>query len=171
MNEFIEKNKKLLKFYHTALRLSGWLLLAFGLCNYGITIILARSLSPKVFGLVALNLPLRSSYLIFFSLLGLGIAQLIRYIYDSNYKPGRILRHGDKFIYIYIILFFAFMVVRNIFAIKYIADSNIQNSSIIYFSTLIASVALFVAKALVLIGLAQFLKRVMPVIEESKTLV
>ena len=171
MNEFIEKNKKLLKFYHAALRLSGWFLLTLGLCSYGIIIILARNLGSKAFGVAASNIPLKSLNLILFGLLGLGIAQLTRYLYDRNYKPGCILRHGDKFLYIYIILIFAVMLARNIFTVKYMADSNIENSNTLYFSTFIASVALFAAKALILIGLAQFLKRVMPVIEESRTLV
>ena len=171
MNEFIEKNKKLLKFYHTALQLSGWLYLILGLCGYGGIIILARTIGSKAFESTALNTSFRSSSLILFGLLGLGIAQLIRYLYDRNYKPGFILRHGSKFLYIYIILIFAFMVVRNIVTAKYMADANIQNSNTIYFSTLVASIVLFTAQALILIGVAQFLKRVMPIIEEHKSLV
>ena len=171
MNAFIKKNEKLLKFYHVALRLSGLLLLTLGLCSYGIVIIMTRTLGAEAIGVATINLPLRSLHLILFGLLGIGIAQLIHYLYDHNYKPGFILRHGDKFLYTYIILAFTAQVIRHVFAAKFLADSDIENSYILYFSTLLISVALFAAEILILIGLAQFSKRIMPIIEEHKSLV
>ncbi len=171
MNEFIEKNKKLLKFYHIALRLSGWLHLILGLCGYGFLIILARNLPSENLVISAFKILSRASSLILFGLLGLGIAQLIRYLYDRNYKPGFILRHGSKFIYIHIVLTFAFLVIRKTYEVQYLANSDIQNSNAIYFSTLITSIVFLTARALILIGVAQFLKRAMPIIEEHKSLV
>ncbi len=171
MNAFIQKNKKLLKFYYTALRLSGWILLTLGVCSYAITIVLARNLGAKAFGATALNMPLRASHLILFGLLGLGIAQLIQYLFDSKSKPGFILRHGNKFLYIYVILTLIVMAMRNVYAIKYLLYADIANAQILFFSTSITSVVLFVAKALILIGMAQFLKRLIPIMEEHKTLV
>ena len=99
------------------------------------------------------------------------ITQLIQYLFDSKSKPGFILRHGNKFLYIYMILALIVMVMRNVYAIKYLLYADIANAQILFFSTSITSIVLFAAKALVLIGVAQFLKRLIPIIEEHKTLV
>ncbi len=168
---FIENNKKFLKFYYAALRLSGWILLTLGLCGSCIAILIARNLGPTALGVTALNMPLKSSEFILFGLLGLGIAQLIRCIFDCDCKPGFILQHGSKFLYAYVVLILIVMVIRNVYTIKYLIDSDITPPQSLFFVTSITSIVLFAAKALILIGLAQFLKRIIPVIEESRTLV
>lgn len=171
MNTFIQKNKKLLKFYYTSLRLSGWILLTLGVSSYAITIVLVRNLGTKAFGVTAVNMPLRSLHLILFGLLGLGIAQLIQYLFDSESKPGFILRHGSKFLYIYVALTLIVMIMRNIYTIILLHGNDIENAQILFFSTSITSIVLFAAKALIIIGVAQFLKRLIPIIEEHKSLV
>ena len=57
---------------------------------------------------------------------------------------------------------FSLMVLRNVFTIGYFNDSNVVNARTIYLMTTMTSIILFTAKALILIGLAQFLKRIMP---------
>ena len=171
MKTFIEKNRKLFKFYYTALRLSGWILLTLGICSFGITMILVNNLGLKAFAVTRINIPLTSLEFILFGLLGLGIAQLIRYLFDNDYKPGFVLKHGSKFLYVYVILILIVMLIRNIGTIQYLINSDINNARSLFFATSITSVVLFTAKALILIGLAQFLKRIMPVIEEHKSLV
>lgn len=171
MNAFIQKNKKLLKFYYAALRLSGWILLTLGTCSYALIIVLSRTLGLEAFSATTVNMPLRSLHLILFGLLGLGIAQLIQYLFDSNSEPGFILRHGNKFIYIYVILTLISMVFRNVYAAQHLFDTHIKNAEFLYYTSSITSLVLFAAKALILIGTAQFLKRIMPIIQESKTLV
>ena len=163
MHMFIEQNKKLLRFYDIALRLLGWLLLAFGLLNYSISIIQAIiALSPKAFAERVLSVGLLR--LISLSLLGLGIAQLIRYFCDHHHKPGFILRNGDKFLYTYLIL----TIIQYIYySAKFSATSN---NDYPYFD-FILSIILLATKALIIIGVAQFLTRVLPIIEEHKTLV
>ncbi len=170
MNAFIEKNKKLLKFYCIALRLSGWLLLTIGLCSYAITIVMVGTLGMQSFEVASVNMPLQPLYLIPFGLLGLGIAQLIRYLADYDSKPGFILRHGSKFLYAYVIVILVVMIIRNLITI-HLMSGDIKNAPLLYFSTTLTSIVLFAAKALILIGVAQFLKRLMPIIKESKTLV
>ena len=171
MNAFIEKNQKLFKFYYIALRLSGWILLTLGVCGYALTIILVRNLGIKAYGAIAINMPLRSLHLILFGILGLGIAQLIQYLHGEKSEPGFILRHGSKFLYAYVALILAVMIMRNVTTVMHLQNSDVKNASLLYFSTSITSVVLFAAKALILIGVGQFLKRIMPVIEESRTLV
>ena len=171
MNTFIKKYRTLFKFYYIALRLSGWLLLTLGICSFGITMILVNNLELKAFAVTTINMPLRSSEFILFGFLGLGIAQLIRYLFDSDCKPGFILKHGNKFIYAYVILILIVMAIRNVGTIQYIMNSDIKNTQGLFWVTSITSIVLFAAKALILIGLAQFLKRILPVIEEHKSLV
>lgn len=171
MNQFIKDNKKFLKFYYAVLRLAGWILLMLGLCSYGITILIARNLGTSALGAVALNMPLRSLEFILFGLLGLGIAQLIRYLFDPEGDPGFILRNGHRFIYAYVVLILTVMVIKNIVTIQYLTRNTIENSLGIYTVTFASSIILFAAKALILIGLAHFLKRIIPVIQESKTLI
>ena len=142
-----------------------------GLGSFGITMLILRNLGPEIFAVTTINMPLRSLEFILFGLLGLGIAQLIRYLFDSDCNPGFILKHGVKFLYAYMFLLLMVMVIRNIGTIQYLTNSDIKNTQGLFFTTSIASVVLFAAKALILIGLAEFLKRIMPVIEEHKSLV
>ena len=171
MNTFIEKNKKLLNFYYIALRLSGWILLTLGLCSHAITIVMARTLGFENFTVAAINVPLGALHLILFGLLGLAIAQLIRYLSVHNSKPGFILRHGDKFLYAYVVIALIVVVIRNVRTIQYLLTYDINNAQILYFSTTVTSMVLFASKVLILIGVAQFLKRLIPIIEEHKSLV
>ncbi len=171
MNTFIEKNRTWLKFYHAALRLAGWLLLTLGVCSFGITMILVRNLGVEAFAVTAMNMPLRSSEFILFGLLGLGIAQLIRYLFDSDCQPGFILRHGGKFLYGYVVLILIYMTIRSVGTIQYLMNSDVENAQSLFFATSMTSVVLFAVKTLILIGAAQFLKRIMPVIDEHKSLV
>ena len=104
MNTFIEKNERFLKCSFAALRISGWVLLVFSLCSPVVSIVLLRHYSPSISEETLITMLLIYLTLTFFGLLGIGLAQLIRYLLDSNYKPGFILRHGAKVIYAYVIL-------------------------------------------------------------------
>jgi len=89
----------------------------------------------------------------------LGVAQLIKYVSESEYQPGWLLRHGTGILYLFAVLMLVNSVIRYCFLMP------IESSGIGMF--LLPDVA----KMLILIGLAEILKRVLPVIEESKTLV
>lgn len=171
MNKFIEQNKKLLKFYCTALRLSGWILLTLGLCSFASSIIILRYFGITAFATFTINAPLRFLPLILFGILGLGIAQLIQYCFNSKAQPGFILRYGDKFLYIYVVLILIVMIIRSVCGIKFSQGNDVNNAPIIFFCSICIATALFAAKALILIGMAQFLKRLIPIIEEHKSLV
>ena len=173
MNAFVQQHKTLLKFYHSALRLSGWILLIVGICNYPITMLLARTLDVHTFSLVSISLPLRMFPLILFGLLGLAIAQLIQYLVDSTSKPGLLVRHGSKFLCIYVVLMLIMVPISNFHIIRYISSVDIPNTQRLFFITmaLVTSIILFATQALILLGAAQFLKRLLPIIEEHKSLV
>ena len=172
MNEFIEKNRALLKLYCIAAQIIGWVLLPGG-C---IWIILFLS-GPRQSDIVARGdalLYALSSMLydfMFPGLIALGLAQFIRYLFGSEHKPGGILRHGEKIFYMYA----GFLIVKTF--LRHVWYTHVWYAGIIGESTF--SRLLFmqpfilptVAKALILVGLGQVLRRILPVIEESKTLV
>ena len=161
MNEFIEKNKGLLKFYCVAARIIGWVLLITAATS---TVSILSGYSSFSIPYV---MPITNLIRILIGLVVLGVAQFIRYLCETEYKPGWILRHGEKILYLYA----ALRVIRITFL--FFVDAKIMADSIYYspWGFLVDNVLPVVASALILVGLAQILRRVMPIIEESKTLV
>ena len=167
---FIEKNRKLLLFYYWAIRIVGWLILFMG--GLGILMLLIKQCqvgwgqSVTITG--AQGLFQRSWFILMVtSLISLGVAQFVRYLFDSKYRPGWILRYGDKILYI-----FAFFVVWHSVAmlISYFSRPDIADLAV-WLLNVIPMLLLNLAKILALLGLAQILKRLILVIEESRTLV
>jgi hypothetical protein len=161
MNEFIEKNKGLLKFYCVAARIIGWVLLITAATQT------VSNLSGYSSFSIPFVMPITFFIRILIGLVVLGVAQFIRYLFETEYKPGWILRHGEKILYLYAVL----RVIRIVFL--YFVDAKTMGDSIYYspWGFLVSNVLPVVASALILVGLAQILRRVMPIIEESKTLV
>jgi hypothetical protein len=179
MNEFIENNRPWLKFYCTTARIIGW----------GLFIMAGAG---TIFQILAMNILFgnhSSAFRFLFiksvlfqgvlpGILVLGIAQFIRYLFESEYKPGHILRNADKILYL-----FAFLLMVGVVWQHLIISGNVMQLDIflimnnigLYFKGMIlpmlATLVLTVPKVLILVGLAQVIKRIMPVIEESKTLV
>ena len=164
MNEFIEKNRRRLMFYCIAARIIGWVLVILSaMPALLIPFVVYRALRfhefppemlPMLSGLLKVlfdRLPL--------GIIVLGVAQLIRHVSESEYQPGWLLRHGTGILYLFAVLMLVGPLIRYFFL------KPIEISGLGMF--LIADVA----KMIILIGLADILKRVMPVIEESKTLV
>jgi hypothetical protein len=168
MNEFIEKKRRLLHFYCETLRTIGSVILILGLLGgCGMTIFALLSKfgywpATKSFNMVIIAwLP---SYLkgIFFWIGILGLPQFIKYLVERDYKPGWILRHGDMFFYLYALL--------TILEAVWIYMTNYQSPSL---SVRVDIITVFsiVVKVMALVGLGQILRHLMPVIEESKSLV
>ena len=175
MNEFIEKNKRLLKFYYTAARILGWVLLCGGTIWFLMFVLLTLAVDyaageigwPNTLDNLVYS---TSSFVFEFVMLGLVallVAQLIRYMLESEYIPGCILRFGDKILYIYA----AFLIVQ-ITLVHYILNpemlSKLKPGHFIFIKPLIVPLA---TKVLILVGLGQILRRILNVLEESKTLV
>ncbi len=170
MNEIIEKNRRLLRFYCETLRTIASVILILQLiavCAMTIFALLSKfGLWPgtKPFNMVIITfLP---SYLkaIFFWIGILGLAQFVRYLYENDYLPGWILRHGDMFFYLYALL--------TILEVVWIYMTNDHSPSLYTQAIKISGSVLGTAvKVMVLVGLGQILRHLMPVIEESKSLV
>ncbi len=161
MNTFIENNKGLLKFYCVTARIIGWVLL----------ITAGNQTVSTLSGHSSFSIPFVMPITIFIHMLiglvVLGVAQFIRYLFETEYKPGWILRHGEKVLYLYAVL----RVIRIVFL--FFVNARTMGDSIYYspWGFLVLNGLPVVASALILVGLAQILRRVMPIIEESKTLI
>jgi hypothetical protein len=175
MDEFIEKNRRLLHFYCETLRTIGSVILILQLlvvCAMTIFALLSKFgywpapywPAHKTFNMFIIAwLP---SYLkaIVFWIGILGLAQFIKYLFERNYKPGWILRHGDMFFYLYALL--------TILEAVWIYMTNYHSpSSDIRVDMGFVTVFSIVVKVMALVGLGRILRHLMPVIEESKTLV
>jgi len=168
MNEFIDKNKALLHSYCIITRIIGWLLL--------IGVIVVPIVQP-LSGLSASSehrsywIYLRCQQIILgYLLLGfvlLGLAQFIRYLYEGEYRPGLILRHGVKVLYIYAAALITSPFLTFYFRMREYGYAGLGN----LFEYLLGVNLPDFAKALIFIGMAKVLKRMMSMVEESKTLV
>jgi hypothetical protein len=161
---FIEKNKRLLKIYCVIARIIGWTILV--VVGIWIALILTGLGGGNQHGkeLLLRSIP---SFIFAYMLPGLitlGAAQLMQYLFEREYRPGWILRHEDKLLYLYAVVQIVFDVLRHINAAKLFAQLNVWLMTVL-------PMLLLAAKVLILVGLAQILKRLLPMIEESRTLV
>jgi hypothetical protein len=171
MNEFIEKDKRLLNFYCKNLRSAAFLILIFGALSG--CIIITMVLGSKYAGWhvaefflgKTFHAYLPSSFLrITFLGIGLlGLVQFIKYLVERDYKPGWILRHGDMILYLYALL--------SILSDVWVYMNAPTYSSLIFSTSLFVILFSAAVKVLILVSLGQVLRRILPVIEESKTLV
>jgi len=170
MNEFIEKNRRLLHIYSVTAQSTAVVLLILAF----IFIATGRAFSDAKSGSDLLNLlfHLFLSYMIPCSLAFL-VAQFIKYLTKMDSKTAWILRHGAIILYVC-----AFFVVVNsiwqwLFYVVVIKHSVLDTLSTIPQKVLCIFVSLLLTaiKALILVGLGQILRRLLPVIKESKTLV
>jgi len=187
MNEFIEKNRGLLRFCCIAARIIGWalLLLPFILV---ICVILTGVDTFRIFlsGLPPYfthyrqwrPLPVADGQFDLLSLvvrfvlpglLMLGPAQFIRYLSEKSYRPGWVLRCAEGILYLYAIL----LPVQAIYSYFSPTEPALLKGGFATGAATLSSLTILLtaAKVTILIGLGQILARVMPVIEESKTLV
>lgn len=169
---FVEKNRKLLLFYYWVMRVGGWFL--FGL-----------SLLAVIGHSVALSTRITDSqefsrywhhdvpwgmftYLIPAGILAIGISHLIWYLLETDRRPSWLLRNADKLLYAYTAIMLAcysWMVVKEL-------NTTITWDTNVEFALRIVMAVVFISiKILALVGVAQILKRLLPVIDESRTLV
>ena len=168
MNEFIEKNKKLLKTCCVAAKIFGWISLSMGcLAVVGNSFALITRIGDWAVlqDFLRNDVPWNSIKGTAAGLLALGIGQFIRFVYDNDYQPNWVLRNATRLLYIYAVVFGISLIIHGIMAFPYWdhwAEITIR---------LLALVIYGAGTILLLVGLALILKRIMPVIEESKTLV
>jgi len=146
MIEFIEKNRRLLKFYCVGARTIGWILLLSTPIRIALMLLLSGGSWPEGYG-DPLNYILSPSSisLVMFGVVVLGVGQFIRYVFETEYEQGMIFNSSG--------------------------DVPRQARMLLRILWVLHGLIPFLAKALLLVGLGRILQRIMPVIEESKTLV
>lgn len=173
MKKFFEENKALLKFYNIAARIVGWVLVCGGTVWFLLYVLCILVVSDAAGELrwphTLKNVIYSTSSFVFDFLLpgliALIVAQLIGYTIANKSKRGRLLQYGEYVLYAYAVLVIGKAVMRYYLWHGIMPEGQ---SGLLFIQPLIVPVA---AKVLIIIGLAQALRRVMPVIEEWKTLV
>jgi len=170
MNEFIKQNKRLLRFYCTTALIIGWLLIIGGFLWF-IPTIMSLNIDDLYKGADAILYAVSAMLFDFLlpGLIALGVVQFIRYMFEDKTKPGCILRNADRFFYMYA----AFLIARKYFqyswnSVWYAEVIESEMSRLLFIQPFLLPT---VAKVLILVGLGQIIRRIIPVIEESKTLV
>jgi hypothetical protein len=165
-NDFLEKNRKLLTSFRKAAEIIGWANFIMGIASLTVLFILFLFRSdrriPEAFNEFA-----RSWYIMTTTgILLLGIEQFINYLYEAK-EAGFLLRHAAKILYV-----LAGLVVWHAIGISWAEIMRHKAFRGELFLTLIIPIFLLnAAKILVLVGLAHIVQRLLPVIEESRTLV
>jgi len=164
MSKFIESNRQLLQIYYIVALIIGWALIA--VSPLGTIVALSGNQSFSENALVILYV-LQGVTLnpLILGLLLLGTAQFIRCVAETEYKPGWILQNGSVVLYAAAFLVIMSCVVNYLFFIFSLSEHSFQILK--FFTSLIPALVKF----LILLGLGKILRRVLPVIEESKTLV
>jgi hypothetical protein len=162
LNKAIEKNERFLRVCGKIAKFTGLLLVVFTVYQ----------IVGGIFMVFQSNLPLEyDSFLylrmykwIFTILLLLGINQLIKGLLETDFRPNWILKFADKIIYIYAFcLFITFTYIT-------ILEWPDQNYKFKWLTTMFFTISMLI-KILLWIGLGQVVKRILPIIQESKTLV
>jgi hypothetical protein len=168
MNEFIEKNRALLHSYCVGARIIGWLLLIIALVIAVVKSLSGFDMDDQFRPLMIYRLcqQLTMSFVLL-GLILLGLAQFVRYLYKSEYQPGFILRHGDIILYLYAVALIISPFFNYYFQMKLIGGIGTRTFLLYLLSAFLPNLA----RALIFVGMAKVLKRMVPIIEESKTLV
>jgi hypothetical protein len=162
MNEFIEKNRHLLQFYRVIAQVIGWLLILSAVIPSAFLVNAMLTIDENKGEYLGTLIELIfSRFLVGVSILGVG--QLIRYVSEDNYKPGWILRHSDVLLFMWA---GSCLLVRVIVECWHLWGSNTVTKFFAPFNILQSG-----AYILILIGIGYLLRRILPVIEESKTLI
>lgn len=167
MNRVVEQNKPLLQICCACARVYGWLLLSLGYSAVvGHSIALATRIGQwSLFSEYARALPWNVMSGAIVGLLVLGIAQFIRFLVDEDYQPGWILKNIESLLYTYAVLVGLYAVTATVLSLPHWS----QWVEIIV--RMIAALIWSTGNILLLVGTALIIKRIMPVIEESRTLV
>ncbi len=172
-SRFVAKNRLFLKLCSNGARFCGLLLLFF------VGIVVAIPIFGVVFGAMetsilkqwfGLQMGSHLLTLVLAGLLLLALAEFLLYVMEDQGEPKWILRHADKILYVYAVL----VTVASIRVLAYMwarpmpAGSGSDSSS---FIPVVFMVIPAVVHPLILIGLGITLRKILPIIRESKTLV
>jgi hypothetical protein len=166
-----EMNWKLLRPYGRGLQVVGWMVIAFFVLNiaFGIYVLLPGS---KTFpGLTLWSVCMEEfDYVRWYLCPGfvlLVLAQLIRCLTEKEYFPGGMLRYGHWVLFLYGTL----LLVRLSWRVTGLAWNDNTQSPPDVFSFVVLFASPLIVRAILVFGVALILRRLVSIVEESKTLV
>jgi fructose-specific phosphotransferase system IIC component len=180
MVQFIEKHRRLLQAYCLIARILGWLLILGGIFWL---IAIVKDFQSNVENIQVkadfwnIVLPCFGAYLAssfvydFFTpgILAFAIAGLLDYLLRPKTRPPLILGMMDKLCYLYVVILILKACIGYQWLVRFLVTPEMSESTrILLVQPLLGPT---VAKVLLLIGVGMILHRLLPVIEESKTLV
>ncbi len=181
MNEFIERNSRLLRLYGIVARVIGWFLILGGIVWF-FAIVTRNVIEVPETDEQHIDILLYIAYSFTYDFvipgfLAFAVGGLLDYLLRPDAKPRLILRMTDKLCYIY-----AFFVILRAFGAVKVFGASLWcvNFRLLAISEMSESARILLvqpllgpslAKVLLLVGIGMILHRLLPVIEESKTLV
>jgi hypothetical protein len=174
MSVFVKKNERLLKFYNKMPQTMGPVMLACSIAwgVFGATQLLSRIRIGgdwKTFDFAFHAGPFQAGTMFFLGLILIVVAQFIRYLFNTEYQPGWILRHGEKILYAYAFLIFvhALVFIKQFLMGQYFFHTSCEALEV---CNALTYCLIRLSIVLILIGSGQLLRRILPAIKESKTL-
>jgi hypothetical protein len=175
MKAVVEENKSLLRLYGRAARIIGSVLLCGGvvwLLIFIFWVLAAVDATgdlpwPGAFKNVGYAITTFVFSFVVPGSLALLIAQFIRYVLGAEGRPGLILRHGDRILYACGALL-AGQAFLPLVGWDVVSVSDPDRAGLLFVSPVLVPL---LAKVLVCLALGQVLGRVLPILDESKTLV
>ncbi len=168
MNEFIQKNRGLLRFYYYAAKIIGWVMIAIAPFITIESIYLGiRKVNESHTDIIIwfIRFGIVSYLCVGFILLGLAL--FIKYLYVEDAKPGWILRNFEKFLYLY-----AFFIATDIYLQFKGKGEYWLNITLMQLITLVPfRIISTLTQVLIIIGLGYIVRKVLHAVEESKTIV
>jgi len=179
MKEFIEKHRRLLQAYCLIARILGWLLILGGVFWIFAIVKTLEKISKTIEEqhldfVLYLSSSLASNVAYDFvipGILAFAIAGLLDYLLRPKAKPPLILGMTDKLCYFYAIFLILRAFALNFWLTRVKFPEIMASSETIRILLMQPLLGPTVAKVLLLVGVGMILHRLLPVIEESKTLV
>lgn len=169
MNQFIEEQRSFLARMSRMIRVSSLILVVLGTLWAGIKAVALISRLGDWNALCEMWKDTPSAIVLFLLLgiIGLGLASFLRYMYDPEYKPNWIVKRGEKLLY----AFAAFVAIQGCVYAGLILYRYASLSLAMTLIICIGYLVFVVGAVLVLAGLAQVYKRLLPMIDEARALV
>ncbi len=175
MNPIKEQRKPLWWLYQMAARIMGWVLLSGGIVWFLVFvfwILAARHAAGELAWPESSrnSAYAASTFLLSFvgpGLLALLLAQLIRFMVNAESRPGWLLRHGFWLLYGCAAIL-AVQIILDMAGWEWPAGPNADTAGLLFHGP---SVVPLLAKALICVGFGHALGRILPIIDESRTLV
>ena len=165
--------------YRAIARWVGWVLVALAIINFMVTPFqfIYDSEYHQPYGFFVSSYLYQSLHvlrnILIPGVLSLGVAQFLQWVSDTSNTPGWLLRKGPVLLAIGAIVYllqFGQMLYRIPSTVVMLAESN-MSLSVAVASIIIPNLLIQIAPVIILVGLAQALRRLSPIVDESKFLV